>query len=49
MNYETLFKAAGEKTVRADSVGAGEFGTSFIFQARRVPGLEIPAVCNRTV
>jgi len=49
MNYETLFKAAGEKTVRAAIVGAGEFGASFIFQARRVPGLEVPAVCNRTV
>jgi len=49
MNYETLFKAAREKTVRAAIVGAGEFGTSFIFQARRVPGLEVPAVCNRTV
>ncbi len=49
MNYQTLFKAATEKTVRAAIVGAGEFGTSFIFQARRVPGLEVPAVCNRTV
>ena len=49
MNYETLFKAAREKTVRAAIVGAGEFGMSFIFQARRVPGLEVPAVCNRTV
>ena len=48
MNYEALFKAAREKTVRAAIVGAGEFGTSFIFQARRVPGLEVPAVCNRT-
>ena len=49
MNYEALFKAATEKTVRAAIVGAGEFGNSFIFQARRVPGLEVPAVCNRTV
>jgi len=49
MNYEALFKTAREKTVRAAIVGAGEFGTSFIFQARRVPGLEVPAVCNRTV
>lgn len=49
MNYETLFKAAREKTVRAVITGAGEFGTSFIFQSQRVPGLEVPAVCNRTV
>lgn len=49
MNYETLFKAAKEKTVRSVITGAGEFGTSFIFQSRRVPGLEVTAVCNRTV
>jgi predicted homoserine dehydrogenase-like protein len=49
MNYETLFKAAKDKTVRAAVVGAGEFGTSFIFQAMNVPGLAVPAVCNRTV
>lgn len=49
MNYETLFRAAQEKTVRAAIVGAGEFGASFIFQSGRVPGLQVPAVCNRTV
>ncbi len=49
MNYETLFNAARKKTVRAVITGAGEFGTSFIFQSQRVPGLEVLAVCNRTV
>lgn len=49
MNYQTLFKAASEKTVRAAIIGAGEFGVSFVSQARLVPGLEVPAVCNRTV
>jgi predicted homoserine dehydrogenase-like protein len=49
MNYETLFKAAQEKTIRAAISGAGEFGTSFIFQSRRVPGLDVPVIVNRTV
>ena len=49
MNYETLFKAAKHKKVRSAIVGAGEFGTSFIFQAMNITGLEVPAVCNRTV
>lgn len=49
MNFETLFKAARDRTVRAAISGAGEFGTSFIFQARRVPGLDVPIIVNRTV
>lgn len=49
MNFETLFKAASERTVRAAISGAGEFGTSFIFQTRRVPGLDVPIIVNRTV
>lgn len=49
MNHETLFKAARDRTVRAAISGAGEFGTSFIFQSRRVPGLDVPVVVNRTV
>jgi predicted homoserine dehydrogenase-like protein len=48
MNYETLFKDARSKTVRAAITGAGEFGTSLIFQSRRVPGLQVRAVANRT-
>ncbi len=49
MNYETVFKAAESRTVRAAISGAGEFGTSFIFQSRRVRGLEVAAIYNRTV
>lgn len=49
MNYDTLSKAARKKTVRAVITGAGEFGTAFIFQSQRVPGLEVSAVCNRTI
>ena len=48
MNYESLFKAARSQTVQAAITGAGEFGTSFIFQSRRVPGLQVRAVANRT-
>ena len=49
MNHETLFKAANGRTVRAAISGAGEFGTSFIFQARKVPNLDVPIIVNRTV
>jgi predicted homoserine dehydrogenase-like protein len=49
VNYQTLFKAAQGHTVRAAISGAGEFGTSFIFQSRRVPGLDVPIIVNRTV
>jgi predicted homoserine dehydrogenase-like protein len=49
VNFETLFKAARNRTVRAAISGAGEFGTSFIYQARRVPGLDVPIIVNRTV
>jgi len=48
MNYEILFGRAGERTIRAGLVGAGEFGSSFLFQARRVKGLEVPLVITRT-
>lgn len=49
MNFETLFKAREERTVKAGLVGAGEFGSSFIFQGLRMPGLDVPAVVTRTV
>ena len=49
MNYETLFKAVAEKKVRSAIVGAGEFGVSFVSQSCRVAGLEVSAVCNRTI
>jgi predicted homoserine dehydrogenase-like protein len=49
VNYQTLFKAAQDRTVRAAIAGAGEFGTSFVFQSRRVPGLDVPIIVNRTV
>lgn len=49
MFYPTLFTSALNRPVRACLVGAGEFGTSFIFQAKDMPQLTVPAVCTRTV
>ncbi len=49
MYWETLLQSAREKTARALVIGAGEYGFSFIFQARRTPGLKISAVHARKV
>ncbi|HTU01259.1 MAG TPA: hypothetical protein VMG58_05565, partial [Candidatus Sulfotelmatobacter sp.] len=49
MHLETLLNSARNKTVRALVIGAGEYGFSFIAQARRTPGLEVPAVHARRV
>ncbi len=49
MNYNTLFAKAKDKSVAVGLMGAGEFGASFLFQAQKTPGLEVRAVCNRTV
>lgn len=49
MHYQSLFRRASGQPVRACLIGAGEFGASFIFQSRDTPGLEVPAVCTRTV
>ena len=49
MNYKTLFAKAQTRTIEVALMGAGEFGASFLFQAQRTPGLNIRAVCNRTL
>jgi predicted homoserine dehydrogenase-like protein len=49
MYLETLLHSTREKTVRALVIGAGEYGFSFIFQARRTKGLEVSAVHARKV
>lgn len=49
MFYQTLFKRPLDRPVRACLLGAGEFGASFLFQARDMPHMEVPAVCTRTV
>jgi predicted homoserine dehydrogenase-like protein len=48
MNYELLFKSAGDRKVRVALSGAGEFGSSFLFQALRMSRLDVPVVINRT-
>jgi len=49
MYLETLQRLAREKTVRALVIGAGEYGFSFIFQARRTQGLKVSAIHARKV
>lgn len=48
MHYQSLFKRPADRPVRACLMGAGEFGSSFIFQARNMPHMSVPAVCTRT-
>jgi len=47
MYLETLSRIARQKTVRTLVIGAGEYGFSFLFQARRTPGLHVAAVHAR--
>lgn len=49
MYLETLLQSARGKTVRALVIGAGEYGFSFVFQARRTQGLEVSAIHARRV
>lgn len=49
MFYESLFNPSIHRPVKACLTGAGEFGASFLFQAKGMPLLEVPAVCTRTV
>ena len=49
MHYQSLFHRPADRPVRACLVGAGEFGASYLFQARNMPHMEVPAVCTRTV
>jgi predicted homoserine dehydrogenase-like protein len=44
MQFQTLFRPAAERPVRAALLGAGEFGLSLIAQSRRMEGLRIDAV-----
>lgn len=46
MNLDTLLGPAREP-ISAGIVGVGEFGRSFLSQARLVPGLEARAACDR--
>jgi predicted homoserine dehydrogenase-like protein len=44
MYLETLLHSAHQKSVRTLVIGAGEYGFSFIFQARRTRGMEVSAI-----
>ena len=46
MNYEAIFAKQEGRTVRAALVGAGNFGTSLIGQAKHTALLDIPVVCD---
>ena len=49
MNIENLFAlkpSAPDRVISAALVGAGEFGASFIGQARRAPHIEPRVVCD---
>jgi predicted homoserine dehydrogenase-like protein len=48
MNFELLLRPAGDRKVRAALTGAGDFGSSFLFQALRMSRLDVPVVINRT-
>ncbi len=48
MNFELLLESAGNRRVRAALTGAGDFGSSFLFQALRMSRLDVPVVINRT-
>ncbi len=49
MYLETLLRSTHGKTVRTLLMGAGEYGFSFIFQARRTQGLGVSAIHARRV
>ncbi len=49
MYLESLFESAQKRTVRALVIGAGEYGFSFVFQARRARGLAVSAIHARRV
>ena len=47
MNFQLLFQT--DRPIRVGLIGAGAFGKSFLFQAQRIPNLEIVAVCDQDI
>ncbi|WP_417721555.1 NAD(P)H-dependent oxidoreductase [Salipiger sp.] len=47
MHYGSLLAKARQAHVRIAIIGLGDYGRSLAFQARRAPGLEVVAVCDR--
>src|SRR4051812_1120230 len=48
MNLHRLLleRAAGQKPLRVALIGAGKFGSMFLSQVRRTPGMHLVAVCD---
>ena len=48
MNLHRLLlqRAADQKPLRVALIGAGKFGSMFLSQVRRTPGLHLVAVCD---
>jgi predicted homoserine dehydrogenase-like protein len=46
MNYDSIFGEHAGLTVRADLLGAGQFGASFVGQMVRTPILDISVACD---
>ncbi len=49
MNLGTLLQQRGDRPARAALIGTGEFGRTFIQQARRVPGLVTAVLCDQDI
>jgi predicted homoserine dehydrogenase-like protein len=47
MIYEKLFKQTGDKRINSGLIGTGTYGISLLAQARFIPRLEIPVVCDQ--
>jgi len=47
MNYQALFSRTGDTVVRVGLVGVGDFGASLLAQSRKIPNLNICAICDR--
>ena len=46
MSLSTLLRARADDPVRVGLIGAGKFGTMFLAQARRTPGLAVTAIAD---
>lgn len=47
MTIETLLRQHEDRVVRAGLIGVGEFGATFVGQARAIRQLEVPVLCDR--
>jgi predicted homoserine dehydrogenase-like protein len=45
VNYKKLFQL--KEITHVGLIGTGAFGRSFLAQARRIPGIQVPVVCDQ--